>query len=266
MDVPVAGSYNIALGLIAKKASSLEIDIDDVLIKNVKRLRYGACPDTLVLERQHLTQGHHALSVKATAELGVYALKITPRWSPLPSENWWTIGPFPTAFGPQSPICEVRKAMSAIFPPEKEKFDTKGVYPGIGSDEVRWCRSKIREGEHSGLGVDFPYRCGSRHSGVCYARTSIVSPEARKALLLIGCDWWANAWLNGQPVVSQRPAAAVAEDGSQFNGWKPMPAAIHLKKGSNTLLVKCHRGSCANWFTVSVTSDTSVFPRVDGLC
>ncbi|MFZ2657786.1 MAG: alpha-L-fucosidase [Victivallales bacterium] len=249
--VPADGVYDIAVGLITKKASSIEIRLDGDLMKPVGLLRYGGCPDTVILENKHLSHGHHRLLIKSIEKLGIYALKVTPHWKPIPSENWLTIGPFPTAFGPQAPVCEVRKAMSTVFPPEKE-FDLKKSYQGIGKDKVRWQHSKLREGEHSDIGVDFPYRCGSRHSGVCYARTEIISSKECKALLLIGCDWWAKAWINGSPLAGCRPASAMAEDGSQFNGWKPGPAEIHLRKGSNILLVKCHRGSCANWFTCRI--------------
>ncbi|MFA6294125.1 MAG: alpha-L-fucosidase [Victivallales bacterium] len=258
ISVPVDGLYDIALGLIAKKTASVEISINGIPVKPARRLHYGGCPDTAVIEGRHLSQGHHKLSVKSSEKFGIYALKITPRWKALPSEKWLTIGPFPTGFGPQSPVCEVRKAMTEVFPPEKDDFGTKGACKGIGGDEIRWRHSKLREGEHSDVGVDFPYRCGTKHSGVCYARTNIISSKDCKAILLIGCDWWANAWLNGSPVISRRPASAVSEDGAQFNGWKPTPAEIHLKKGINTLLVKCHRGSCATWFTCRINDTEDV--------
>jgi hypothetical protein len=89
---------------------------------------------------------------------------------------------------------------------------------------------------------------------VCYAATWIDSPEDREAVLLIGCDWWANAYLNGEKIRSERPEKMSEEDGSQFNGWKPTPANITLKKGRNLLLVKSHGGTVANWFTCWISN------------
>ena len=264
IEVPVDGVYDITIGLIARKLTPIEICLDGTVIKPARYLRYGACPDTIILENQYLSHGHHDLSVSTSFELGIYALKITPHWLPVPSENWWTIGPFPTAFGPQSSVCEVSKAMATVFPPENEDSRHAKTYPGIGGDEVGWSHSNIREGEHSDFGVDFPYRCDSRHSGICYAKTTIISPEERRATLLIGCDWWANAWVNGNPVYSNRAAAESAVDGAQFSGWKPAPSEIWLKQGTNTLLIKCHRGSVANWFTCRINDMPDV--KITGEC
>lgn len=47
----------------------------------------------------------------------------------------------------------------------------------------------------------------------------------------------------------ETPADRVADDGSAFNGWRPLPARVRLTKGINTLLIKSHGGTVANWFT-----------------
>lgn len=251
-DVQTDGYYDISIGLIVEKPSTIEIAIDGTLIMPAKHLHHGGCPEMVTLSNQYLSSGTHEMSFRPDSAPGIYALKVAPRWRAIPSEKWWTIGPFPTAFEPQSPVCEVRKAMTTPFPPEKDEFDPGSVCRGVGEDEVCWSRSMLREGEHSDAGVDFPYRCRSMRSGVCYARTVITSLRERKAMILIGCDWWANAWVNGEAVTTIRPTASVAEDASHFNGWKPIPAEIQLKKGNNTLLVKCHRGRVANWFTCRI--------------
>ena len=81
----------------------------------------------------------------------------------------------------------------------------------------------------------------------------IHSPDAREADLLIGCDWWANAFLNGAAVRSSRDPIKVDADGAAFNTWKPTPARIRLQKGENILLVKGHPGSMANWFSCFIS-------------
>ena len=142
--------------------------------------------------------------------------------------------------------------MENVFPPENE-FNLDGKYTGAKGREVSWSHSESREGDHTNFGVNFPYRCGTEASGVCYARTVIVSPENRKAVVLLGCDWWSNMWVNGILVRSLRDIESIEEDGANFNTWKPGPAEIELKKGRNVILVKCHPGTCANWFTFRIS-------------
>ena len=153
---------------------------------------------------------------------------------------------------PQRPISDVREAMACVYPPE-QTFDPKATYAGAHGCTVGWTRSTQREGDFSEHGVNFPYRCGEDIPGVCYARTTIVSPESRNADLLLGCDWWANAWMNGQLVMGTRKADEIANDGAQFCAWKPRVARVRLNQGTNVLLIKCHPGSCANWFTCRVS-------------
>jgi hypothetical protein len=111
--------------------------------------------------------------------------------------------------------------------------------------------------------VSFLFRAKVQESHVCYAATFITSPTERDAEILVGCDWWANAYLNGEKLVSNRPAEQVAGDGSAFNGWRPLPAKCHLKQGVNVLLVKAHGGTVADWFTcyISDPGDLKVAPK-----
>ena len=138
------------------------------------------------------------------------------------------------------------------FPPE-DGLDFQGVYEGTAGAKVRWQFADKPEGFHSESGVNFLQRAGVMFKEVCYGVTTITSPDDREAILLIGTDWWTTAWLNGQPVVSARDPKFVAEDGAPFMGWRPLPARVQLKKGANTLLVKCHGGSSYEWFTCFVS-------------
>jgi hypothetical protein len=80
---------------------------------------------------------------------------------------------------------------------------------------------------------------------------------------MLGCDWWANLWVNGKLVETQRNPEERLEDGAFFTRWKPIPADVELKKGENVFLVKCHQGSCANWFTfrISDPGDLKLVPK-----
>ncbi|MFA6292972.1 MAG: hypothetical protein WC637_14390, partial [Victivallales bacterium] len=102
-------------------------------------------------------------------------------------------------------------------------------------------------------GLSYLYRAKVQDRGVCHAVTFINSPDERDAEILIGCDWWANAWLNGEQLKTGRKPELVADDGCQFNGWRPLPAKAHLKKGRNVLMVKSHGGTVANWFTCYIS-------------
>lgn len=248
LDVPVPGRYDLELGLASENGGVVEVALDRQALASDAALPHPGCPDTLDLPGLALEAGRQTLSIAGASRLGLYALRLAPVWRPVPSESWLTIGPFPTGFGPQQPICEVRKALEHAYPPEAA-FHRDAVYPGAGGRDVCWGHSAAREGEHADVGVNFPYRCGTHASGVCYARTVIDSPEAREAVILLGCDWWAKVWVNGEPVRSERDAEACEEDGAQFNTWKPAPARVHLRQGENVVLVKCHPGSTANWFT-----------------
>jgi hypothetical protein len=67
--------------------------------------------------------------------------------------------------------------------------------------------------------------------------------------VLLGCDWWANLYVNGRLTKSGRDPEQFKKDGAWFNGWKPIPARISLRRGRNVILVKCHPGSVDNWFS-----------------
>jgi alpha-L-fucosidase len=252
LEVPVPGRYDLELGLVSEDGGVVELTLDGEPLASEAALPHPGCPDTLDLPGLALEAGRRTLSIAGAGRLGLYALRLAPVWRPIPSESWLTIGPFPTGFGPQQPICEVRKALDHVYPPEAA-FDRDTVYPGAGGRDVHWGHSLEREGEHTDVGVNFPYRCGTHASGVCYACTVIDCPEAREAVILLGCDWWAKVWVNGEPVRSERDAEACEEDGAQFNTWKPAPARVHLRQGENVVLVKCHPGSTANWFTFRIS-------------
>jgi alpha-L-fucosidase len=250
-EVPVTGQFDLSIGLVTNSTNPLSFLLNGNQLEISGQIANPGCPDTWDFPALSLNAGLHRLSVQSTGKVGLYAWRLAPVWRPVPSECWQAIGPFPTAFGPQKPICEVRKAMASILPPE-EGFEPKASYAGAEDRPVSWTYSDERQGEHADCGVNFPYRCGTHASGVCYARTIVHSPKACRVRIMLGCDWWANLWVNGKPVTSSRAPEACKEDGAQFNTWKPRAADVELKSGDNVLLVKCHPGTCANWFSFRI--------------
>jgi len=70
---------------------------------------------------------------------------------------------------------------------------------------------------------------------------------------MLGCDWWVNIYINGEVIRSGRDPELCEMDGAQFNTWKPMSAEVELERGENVILIKCHPGTCANWFTFRIS-------------
>jgi len=207
----------------------------------------GACvdyPHTIPVDLPFLARGPHRLRL-ATGDGTPFVLtgwRLAPLWRLFRSEQWLCIGPFPTAYHIPGRTEDVRAAMGTAFAPQHE-FREGALYEGAGGKPVGW-----RRDTRSTSAVDFSRIAGSHESGVCYARTIVRCPRRRTATVLIGCDWWADLFVNGQRIQSYRDPSAHEHDGAWFNAWKPRPAEITLEEGENVLLVKCHPGRAGNWF------------------
>ncbi|MGI5869794.1 MAG: alpha-L-fucosidase [Kiritimatiellia bacterium] len=264
VPVPGSGAYDLALGVIGRDGTKLTCRLDGHEPLSAKTLDNPGCPDTVLLSGLRLAKGEAALELTGTGGFGLYALRLAPVLRPLPTELWQVIGPFPTRFGPQRPISDMTEALLRPLEPESEFVPDKD-YEGIDGRKLRWTATDKREGDHTQHGVNFPWRIGTDHAGVALARTVVTSPEKRSATILLGCDWWANVFVNGKRVVSNRDSTAAADDGAQFNGWKPIPAEIELEKGKNIIVVKCHPGSCANWFTFRISDPGDLIVEPNGM-
>ncbi len=93
------------------------------------------------------------------------------------------------------------------------------------------------------IGIDFLIRTGSPGYDFNFARTCVVSPDDRTAQLFIGCDWWVDAWLNNEFLVSDMTPASKEENGCQFVTKYYASTVLKLKKGVNVLLPKVKGGS-----------------------
>lgn len=261
-ESPADGHYDLELGLIGAKRTPLKVFLDGIEIDGPEQSINPGVPDTYKYANLMLAHGRHILTIQCKQDFGLYAFRLSMRLLPIPTEKWLTIGPFPTGYSGLTTVEPTRIAMETVFQPEKE-FISDAIYTGTDDKKVTWTHSKQREGEHSDIGVNFPFRCGMKPGGVCYARTTIISPKDRVIRLLIGCDWWANAWINDQKVISERPETMILEDASQFSRWKPIPATANLRKGKNILLVKGHPGRGANWFSCFLSDPGDLRISVD---
>ncbi len=254
LAVEVDCRVDLRLGLIAETPGRFTVELDGNPLGEPLPIRVTDYPDTWTLEDHAWRQGGHRLIVRheGGGSFACYGFVLQPRYRPLPGTLWAAIGPFPTPWDVKWPLDLVKTGLETVHPPE-QGIDLDARYPGTGGKRVGWGTVKTRRGAFSEAGINFTFRGGKARTGVFYGATVIDAPEERDAHILIGLDWWGRAWLNGSELVADRDPDAAAADGAAFNGWAPRPALARLRRGPNQLLVKCHRGSNACWFTCYVT-------------
>ncbi len=243
LPVAATGDYVLELNVVGNSVFNIFVNVDG---DQVGRLALACIdyPDTLRLEGISLVKGEHTLVVQAedNVPFTLLAWRLGPIWRQLRSEHWLTIGPFPSPYRVPGKAEEVQAAMLKVYPPEEE-FESARIYKGVEGRSVKWEAYK-----KSHPTIDFSRHASDGGGGVCFGRTVIHSPETRDTQVLLGCDWWANLYVNGKMVLSSRDPEAVRHDASWFNAWKPLPADVRLQKGDNVFLVKCHQGRAGNWF------------------
>jgi hypothetical protein len=132
--------------------------------------------------------------------------------------KWQVIGPFDNAG---------KKGFDTAFPPENEiKLDA--TYGGK-SGPVKWqpVESKDDYGK-----LDFNKPIGMLKEVTGYATTTFESATERDAELRLGCKNAWKVWLNGELLFGRDEY----HRGQQMDQYK---LKCHLKKGRNTVLVKC---------------------------
>jgi putative heme-binding domain-containing protein len=145
---------------------------------------------------------------------------------------WKLIGPFPND--------------DKAYPPEQE-LNFKASYKGAGSD-VKWTNRKAdsRSGKINLLPLYTP-----NTDVVAYGYAEFQSDAARDALLVVGSDDSIVIWLNGKQVHEFPGERAWVADSDKVK--------VTLKKGKNTLLIKCGQKG-GDWaFSVAVSGDASQY-------
>lgn len=238
------GKYKLHIGYISKKEEKVIFEIPGKF-KKVIDIKVVNFPDTITFD-ECLFEKEIKLKIKGSRSSGIYGIVLQPVYTSILPSYWASIGPFPTGWKPPGDSKEVKKAMRKEH---IEEINFKKGYTGIEGKKLRWKYSPDSKENK----IDFVERHGEKESGVYYAVVYIKSPDTRKVNLLIGCDWWANAYLNGKMLKTKREKKLVGEDGCYFNGWKPEPVLTKLKKGNNLLLVKVHRGTGGSWLSVFIS-------------
>ena len=135
-----------------------------------------------------------------------------------PIRSWSVIGPFEN---------EGRAGLLAEYPPEKDGFDPKAVYPGKEHD-VSW---RALPPDHAPYGfVDLGAAVYPRTDVAVYAATIVRAAKAQPAIFHLGASGAVRVWLNGK-LVQEDPA----QHPSRFDQQSFEDA---LQPGDNFLLLK----------------------------
>ena len=140
--------------------------------------------------------------------------------------EWLVLGPFDN---------KQDAGYDTAYAPE-EKLDFAAEYDVVGG-KATW--SKLAAGANGYVNLDAAFN--PREWVVAYASVEVVSPDERDTELLIGSDDGVKAWLNGKLVHDKHEHRGWVADGDR--------AAVHLTKGTNTLLLKIDQGGGAWGFS-----------------
>ena len=143
--------------------------------------------------------------------------------------QWRVIGPFDNA---------EQKGFDTVFPPEKE-IRLQDSYEGKGK-QVKWTEFTSTD-EYGKL--DFNKPLGMQKEVTAYAVTTFDAPAERDAELRLGCKNAWKVWLNGELLFGRDEY----HRGQQMDQYK---MKCRLKKGGNTVLVKCCQDGQKEQWTV----------------
>ena len=254
-EVPANGLYHLDLELYSSAAQSVELHLDNGGFLCEVPVSCGQYPMHYRSQQLSLNAGTHEFCLRASkSDFKLQRWRLQPVWRNLPPNLWQTVGAFPTRFAPRGKADTVKEALLKDYGPESNPV---GPYDGVRGSKVHWKNNTQNDRED----VCFALLLPSEQQGVCYARTHVISPDARELDVLISCDWWANLYVNGKLIESEREPAMVEIDGAYFNGWKPMPVRVSLCEGENEFLLKCHPGATNNWFVAHINDPGDILVK-----
>lgn len=144
--------------------------------------------------------------------------------------NWKLIAPFTNT---------ERKSFDTVFPPEQE-ISLEAEYTGKADAKVRW--QDFTSQDDYGM-VDFNKPFTMLKEVVGYAYTEFHAAEERDAQIRLGCKNGWKVWFNGEPIFARDEY----HRGAKLDQYK-LP--VRLKKGKNTILVKCCQNEQTETWTV----------------
>jgi len=149
--------------------------------------------------------------------------------------NWQVIGPFDNA---------KREGFDAVYAPEKE-IKLEATYEGKQDDKGQPTKVKWQpfETKHEYGKLDFNKPLGMLKSSTAYALATFNTDEAREVELRLGCKNAWKVWVNGEFVFGRDEY----HRGQKMDQYK---LNAKLKKGANTILVKCCQNEQTEQWTV----------------
>ncbi len=136
--------------------------------------------------------------------------------------DWHLIGPF------DAPD---KSGFDTSFPPE-QRVDLQASYAGQGGGQISWKRHQT--GDSLGL-VNLASAIAPVKEAVGYAYAEVNSPRDQAVQVRCGADDNLTVWINDEKVFARQ---------QWLNGTRldRFTAAVHLRKGKNTILVKVCQG------------------------
>ncbi|HRK17272.1 MAG TPA: hypothetical protein PK490_23545, partial [Prosthecobacter sp.] len=144
--------------------------------------------------------------------------------------HWKLIAPFTNA---------ERKGFDTVFPPEKE-IVLDAEYEGKGGDKARW-QDFTSQDDYGMVDFNKPFTMLKEVTG--YAFTEFHSAEERDAQIRLGCKNGWKVWFNGELLFARDEY----HRGAKLDQYK-LP--VRLRKGKNTILVKCCQNEQKETWTV----------------
>ena len=248
-----APARQLAFDLIAKADAALAGRIEPGLLQDpVQELRRGAV-QRLIDHGRKQTGGTSGMNGKDTFLKALAAVRDEDQTNEIAGElkklgtvvdlathfgflmKWNVIGPFENT---------ERKGFDTAFPPERE-VKPDAAYDGKSGKDgkpavVKWKPFESKD-EHGKL--DFNKPIGSLKEVTAYAMTTFDSPAGREAELRLGCKNGWKVWLNGELLFGRDEY----HRGAQMDQYT---MRCHLRKGANTILVKCCQNEQTEQWTV----------------
>ncbi|HEY3417798.1 MAG TPA: hypothetical protein VGM23_13015, partial [Armatimonadota bacterium] len=266
VDIPADGAYVCKLGLVADSPGVVTGSLGGKALATPATTVQPNAPESFAFPPVSLKAGKARLVLQRNAgNFGVYALQLVPLLQPLPNTVWSVAGPFPgfwgTNYGPgrSDGADGLKKGFDKQFGPEA-KVDLQAQYRTDDGRTVTWGQQQgIARGLLDDFGVEMPARTQSPSADFNFAVTYITSDADRLAQLHLGVDWWADAFLNGEKVITNI-GAKLQEDcgGAGFTSWYPCVGLLHLKRGVNVLVIKQQGGSGGSAFSAFITADPGI--------
>jgi hypothetical protein len=256
LDIPATGRYTLQFGLVADTAGPVIVNVAGDTLPDPAMIREARKPDTAIHTNVDLAAGKQrvVLTRPGGESFGLYALKVLPKMRALGSENWSAVGPFEgfwdnpkLSYGRTA--AGVKAGMEHVYPPEQNP-DITARYTTADARVLSWKqKSGDLTGHYSEHGVDMSVRTGSPGKSFNFALAYVYSERDCTAMLMVPCDWWARAYLNGERLRTNLPQKDVEACGADFTTHYPRYFAVmHLKKGENKLLVKQQGGTLGSGF------------------